>query len=127
MATAQQYAGAREVGRGRGERGRGGERQGAGASGYKDRQGDPERLLRLVEMPECPDQSRNDQQHQDEVTGEGVGQLGDGRFVAERLILQPHYLGDTRLGDGLIDPHQQRGVGVDGASIDGVATPLAQW
>ncbi len=93
MAAAQQDTAAGEVGGRRGERGRGGQREGAGAGRHQHRQGDPERPLGLMKVPEGPDRRRYEQEHQNEVARQHVCELGDGGLVVQRMILQPHDLG----------------------------------
>ena len=54
------------------------------------------------------------------MAGEHIRQLGDGGFVIQRMILQPHDLGEARLFDGVADPDLQRRIRVDGAGEDGI-------
>ncbi len=80
-----------------------------------------------MEVPEGPYASGDEQQHQNEMAGEHIRHLGDGRFVVQRMILQPHDLGQARLFDTMTDPDLQWGVGVDGAGVDGISRLLEQW
>lgn len=57
-----------------------------------------------MEVPEGPDACGDEQQHQNEVAREHICHLGDGRFVVQRVILQPHDLGQARLFDAMADP-----------------------
>ncbi|MNZ22566.1 hypothetical protein D3C78_396590 [compost metagenome] len=79
-----------------------------------------------MEVPEGPDPGGDKQQHQDEMAGEHIRQLGDGGFVIQRMILQPHDLGEARLFDGVADPDLQRRIRVDGAGEDGIPRLLEQ-
>ncbi|MNJ20571.1 hypothetical protein D3C77_149060 [compost metagenome] len=79
-----------------------------------------------MEVPEGPDRGGDEQQHQDEMAGEHIRQLGDGGFVIQRMILQPHDLGEARLFDGVADPDLQRRIRVDGTGEDGIPRLLEQ-
>ena len=60
------------------------------------------------------------------MAGEHIRQLGDGGFVIQRAVLQPHDLGEARLFDGVVDPDLQRRIRADGAGEDGISRLLEQ-